>query len=70
MVFYGFQEIGFSWFSTDSKDSDRLGLTACGKSPLVAAGFLLLGFSAAPACKVGRLLPSLPRGLGPGCYLA
>ena len=32
-------------------------LTACDKSPLVAAGFFFLGFSAAPPCKVGRLLP-------------
>ena len=30
-------------------------LTACDQSPLVAAGFLFLGFSAAPPCKVGRL---------------
>ena len=30
---------------------------ACDKSPLVAAGFLFLGFSAAPPCTVGRLLP-------------
>ena len=31
--------------------------TAYGKPPLVAAGFHFLGFSVAPPCTVGRLLP-------------
>ena len=53
--FVAFSEFWLSWFSTDSKNSDQ--------SPLVAAGFLLLGFSAAPPCKVGRLLPFPPCGL-------